>query len=46
MSYTVTLGGTALKIRRDPIDPAMTGAPNASGTPEAVQMGRKAPALR
>jgi len=46
MSYTVTLGGTALKIRRDPIDPVMTGAPNADGTPEPARSGWRIPTLR
>jgi len=42
----VTLGGTALKIRRDPIDPVMTGAPNAEGTPEARTRGGRPATLR
>jgi hypothetical protein len=42
----VTLGGTALKIRRDPIDPVMTGAPNADGTPEPARSGWRIPTLR
>jgi len=43
---SVTLGGTALKIRRDPIDPVMTGAPNAEGTPEARTRGGRPATLR
>ena len=48
MTYTVALGGTALKIRRDPIDPVMTGSPNADGTPELGERrdGVEIPTLR
>jgi hypothetical protein len=47
-SYTVTLGGTALKSRRDPNDPATTAAPGTGGTPELLKQGAgtKTPVLR
>jgi hypothetical protein len=47
-SYTVLLGGSALKARRDPNDPATTAAPNTGGTPELLKKGTgtKTPVLR
>lgn len=38
-TYSVELGGTALKIRRDPVDPVSTTAPGIGQTPE-VNSGR------
>jgi hypothetical protein len=38
-SYTVLLGGSGLKARRDPNDPATTAAPSTAGTPELRRSG-------
>ena len=45
-SYSVILGGSGLKIRRDPIDPVMTGEPNTQGTPDPIRRTGRVPTLR